>query len=208
MTWSASFIVPDTCIPWINKQVTGSPRDAGLFHATTVDDFQLLQDWLKPGGVAMDLGCGVGRWSVYLAGQPGWGNTLFVLADANRRTKKIKYGWRPGRVFYNSLDATRQFVEANGLQQFRLFDVEHDDWSDLPVLGTVVSLLSVGFHWPIEPELKKLAPYLRADTQLVFQVRKKKYTAATFSNEFASCSLRPRSRKSDFLLLQGFRGVG
>ena len=40
------------------------------------------------------------------------------------------------------------------------------------------------------------------DARLVFQVRKGKYQVEQFHDEFSFCELRPRDRKSDFLLLR------
>ena len=98
--------------------------------------------------------------------------------------------------------ATTAFMEAKGVKHYRLFNILEDDWTLLPELDLVVSLLSVGFRFPLAPELAKFSKRLTKDARLVFQVRKGKYQVEQFHDEFSFCELRPRDRKSDFLLLR------
>ena len=122
--------------------------------------------------VALDLGCGLGRASVYFNKRFGWGSTRFILADGDSGERQLG-GIRSGKAdFYNSMAATYDYCGANGLQDFQLFNLEKRPIADLPpTIELAYSFVAVGFHWPLDFYLGPLHPKLAKEALVVFSMR-------------------------------------
>lgn len=129
-----------------------------------------LQD-LKP-EVALDLGCGLGRASVYFRKRFGWKDTRFILADGDSGNRQLG-GIRSGEAdFYNSMAATEEYCRANGLENIELFNLEKKTIANLEGgVNLVYSFVAVGFHWPLDLYLKPLHSKLANYAILVFSMR-------------------------------------
>lgn len=122
--------------------------------------------------VVLDVGSGIGRSSVLFFKYFKWEKTFFILADGNSGNVQLA-GIRTGdSEFYNSIDATKSFCEANGIQNFKTFNLEKRGWDKLPQKPDLVySFKALGFHWPINSFLEDVYSSLRKKCHLIFELR-------------------------------------
>lgn len=142
-----------------------------FFQLPEIEEIRPYLKDLNP-KVVLDVGAGIGRASVYFFKYFRWTDTRFVLADGDSGETQLS-GMRAGKSeFYNSLDATRAFCEANGLHNFEIFNLERYKWAELNHrLDLVYSFMALGFHWPINPFLNNICPLLEDGCLLVFGLR-------------------------------------
>ena len=122
--------------------------------------------------VALDVGSGIGRTSIYFFKHFHWINTRFILADGDSGETQLS-GIRTGKFeFYNSLDATHSFCRANGLHNFETFNLEKYKWTELSHCPDLVySFMALGFHWPVNSFLDDIYPVLKDGCLLIFGLR-------------------------------------
>ena len=122
--------------------------------------------------VILELGCGLGRGSI-LMNQRLTYPPKFYLLDGDTCTRGQVSGLNrdSNDDFYNSLEATKVFCEANGLSDFVLLNAEKDWRRDLPKFDLVFSVLSIGFHWPVSLYLDAVYSHLLDEAKLIFQMR-------------------------------------
>tara|TARA_Y100000816_G_scaffold188781_1_gene137405 strand:+ start:372 stop:1079 length:708 start_codon:yes stop_codon:yes gene_type:complete len=118
----------------------------------------------------MDIGCGLGIINVYLnqilKNQPS-----FFLLDKNRIDKKIKYGFSDNYESYNDLIETKKILLNNDLNnnQINLIDVEKDIKIEKEI-DLVISLKSMGYHYPFELYLKLFNKCCNNNTIFIFDL--------------------------------------
>jgi SAM-dependent methyltransferase len=208
-----SFRIPDRFRQIASFQVAGTGDDPLAYLRQCEWEFAAVASVLPrhPRRV-LDLGCGLGRTSVYLGaclpGEP----IHFVLADTSAHTGDgPKAGWDPGDDFYNDLEWTAEFVRDNGVTRFETFDILRDDWSRLRDIDLVLSFLAVGFHFPIEGAIPHLLEATTADCTMIFGARAGRYSRWSFRDRFRDVRVlrgepgHPSYRKEHFLILRGRR---
>lgn len=210
---SFSFRIPDRFRQVAGFQVVGTSEDPHAYLRQCEWEFDAVDSVLprNPRRV-LDLGCGLGRASVYLNACLPSQSIHFVLADTSLHTRSgPKAGWNPGDDFYNDLDWTGEFVREHGVTSFETFDVLRDDWSRVRDIDLVLSFLAVGFHFPIENVMPQLLEAATADCTMIFGARAGRYSRWSFREHFRDVrilrgSLRhPSHTKEHFLALRGRR---
>lgn len=120
---------------------------AGLYLASCEGDAKFIADTVPGGSTCVDLGGGLGGVSACLSRY--WPTTTFLILERNGyEGRKVDYGPDFGK--YNGLQETGAFLKSLGVKH-QVFDVEHDSWPAKTDL--VFSVLSWGFHYPIEEYL-------------------------------------------------------
>jgi len=119
----------------------------------------------------MDIGCGLGIIDVYL--NRIFNNPNFFLLDKNRIDKKIKYGFSDNYESYNDLSETKNILIDNqiNLNQINLVDVEKDIIIEEQI-NLVISLKSMGYHYPFELYLKLFNQCCTKHTLFIFDLSK------------------------------------
>lgn len=141
---------------------------------TAMPGFSLIKPFLTSlnPAVCLDLGCGLGRASVFLKKALKWGDgglPHFYFLDGDEGDRQIAgIRWNRTGDYYNSKDATLEFCSANNLGSFEF--VEQLSQIRLSV-DLCYSFLSIGWHWSIELYLDSLAEHLAPECRLVFQIR-------------------------------------
>ena len=136
---------------------------------------QLLKQ-INPKNV-LDIGCGIGRASIFLFKYYNWNNTIFYLLDGNYGNNQI-YGINYNKEYgyYNSLKHTKLFCTANGLKKYKIINADNIDKSKLPKFDLVYSFLAIGYHFEMSLYLNSWLPsYLSNDAILIFGIRGKEH---------------------------------
>ena len=118
----------------------------------------------------MDIGCGLGIINVYL-NQIFKNQPSFFLLDKNRIDKKIQYGFSANYESYNDLNETKKILLNNDLNnnQINLIDLEKDNKIEKEI-DLVISLKSMGYHYPFELYLKLFNKCCNNNTIFIFDL--------------------------------------
>ena len=132
----------------------------------------------------MDIGCGLGIINVLLNKFYN-DKTSFYLLDKNRIDKKIKYGFSSNYESYNDLNETKQILLENNISENRLFlfDVEKEISIDAKI-DLVISLKSMGYHYPFEIYLNLFKKNCNKNTTFIFDVSEDYFDENLFKKYF------------------------
>ena len=137
----------------------------------------------------MDIGCGLGIINILLNNFYN-DKTSFYLLDKNRIDKKIKYGFSSNYESYNDLNETKRILLENNISESSLFlfDVEKDIQIDSKI-DLVISLKSMGYHYPFETYLELFKKISNQNTTFIFDVSEGYYNYDTFKKYFENTSI-------------------
>ena len=146
-------------------------------------EIEAIKDYL-PKNVEniMDIGCGLGIINIYLNqiynNQPN-----FFLLDKNRIDKEIKYGFSSEYESYNDLNQTKNLLLNNNVNSLHTIDVEKDIKIENKI-DLVISLKSMGYHYPIDQYLKLFRTCCDDNTCFIFDVSEGYYNASLLKKYF------------------------
>ena len=132
----------------------------------------------------MDIGCGIGIINIYLNFFFS-SKTNFFLLDKNRIDKKIKYGFSNDYESYNDLNETKNILLENDIEStcINLFDVEKPIKIDKKI-DLVISLKSMGYHYPFEVYLDLFKKCCSKNTIFIFDVSDGYYNESLIKKYF------------------------
>ena len=100
----------------------------------------------------------------------------FFLLDKNRVDRKIKYGFSSNYESYNDLKETKNILLNNNIDSscINLFDVEKQ-FLITKKMDLVISLKSMGYHYPINTYIELLRNCCTKDTVFIFDIGDNQY---------------------------------
>jgi hypothetical protein len=150
-------------------------------------EIELIKDYLpKKAENIMDIGCGLGIINIFL--NKIYNNqTNFYLLDKNKIDKVIKYGFSSDYESYNDLKETRNLLINNDIKpsSINTLDVEKDFKIDAKI-DIVISLKSMGYHYPIDQYLRLFQTCCDENTSFIFDVSEGYYNESLFKKHFES----------------------
>lgn len=122
----------------------------------------------------LDIGCGIGGLDVFL-----WrhyrSTAQLLLLDKTYTEQEVYYQFNKNAAFYNSLPEATKLLIANGVPEERITALEVANPVESTLLpgelDVVISLLSWGFHYPIDTYLEKVFIALHKNGVLIVDVR-------------------------------------
>ena len=137
----------------------------------------------------MDLGCGLGIINIFL-NEIYKNETCFYLLDKNHIDNKIKYGFSSDYESYNDLKETKKILLDNGLNdnQINIFDVNQDINIEKKI-DLVISLKSMGYHYPFENYIKLFKDCCNKNTTFIFDIASEQYEVDFFKKYFDNVSV-------------------
>lgn len=122
----------------------------------------------------IDIGCGVAGIDVLLYNHFGCKPEITLL-DKSQLDKNIKYAFRNKSAFYNSLEVAIDLLKRNGVAEKHIKKIDiskenhlkYDKQADL-----IFSLLSWGFHYPVNTYLEWAYERLRKGGRLIIDIRR------------------------------------
>jgi hypothetical protein len=153
-------------------------------------EIELIKNYLpKKAENIMDIGCGLGIINIFLNkiynNQPN-----FFLLDKNKIDKVIKYGFSSDYESYNDLKETRNLLINNDINSSSIntFDVEKDFKIETKI-DLVISLKSMGYHYPIDQYLRLFQTCCDENTSFIFDVSEGYYNESLFKKHFESVDI-------------------
>jgi hypothetical protein len=132
----------------------------------------------------MDVGCGLGIINIFL-NEVYRKKPNFYLLDKNRIDSKIKYGFSSNYESYNDLNETRKILLDNGLEnsKINIFDVDEKINIEKKI-DLVLSLKSMGYHYPFKNYISLFAKCCTEDTIFIFDIFSNQYEVSFFKKYF------------------------
>ena len=123
----------------------------------------------------MDIGCGLGIINIYL-NEFFEKKPVFFLLDKNKVDRKITYGFSSNYESYNDLNETKNILLENNIDTscMYLFDVEKQ-FVITKKMDLVISLKSMGYHYPINTYIELLRNCCTKDTVFIFDIGDNQY---------------------------------
>lgn len=162
---------------------------AELYARDIAAEYQTMKSALPEDAEAiLDIGCGIAGIDVFLYGHYAHSKPSLSLLDKNGISEQVYYGFRESGACYNSLAAAEEFLVANGIPRAAIhtFDIDQDGFPAHEKFDLVVSLISWGFHYPVEVYLDQVCAALREGGVLILDVRKKTDGKRLLAHRFAS----------------------
>ena len=141
------------------------------------EEFETFEKYL-PSNVEniMDIGCGLGVLGIFI-NKKYQNNPNFYLLDKNTVDTKIKYGFSKDYESYNDLNETRNILLKNGLSKEQIYIKNVDQEITINnKINLVISLKSMGFHYPIENYINLIKKTCSTETTFIFDVFEEKYS--------------------------------
>lgn len=125
-------------------------------------------------GSILDIGCGIGGIDILLYHHYGESNPDLYLLDKSLVNDSIYYEYEDEGAFYNSLDLAKNTLVENGVpsDQIHLLEVTDDASIEVENVDLVISILSWGFHYPVELYLQQVWECLTLGGQVIIDIRK------------------------------------
>lgn len=147
-----------------------------LYERDMTKEYLSIKDYLpETCDSILDIGCGIGGIDVFLSKHYGDKQPIFYLLDKTRIENDIFYGFEPKGEFYNSLDLAKTMLMSNGIAEKYIHLVEATDKNEIHIsdkVDLVISLISWGFHYPVETYLNKAHDVLIEGGSMIIDVRK------------------------------------
>tara|TARA_B110000008_G_C16774641_1_gene486018 strand:- start:137 stop:841 length:705 start_codon:yes stop_codon:yes gene_type:complete len=140
------------------------------------EEYKILKNYL-PDNISniLDIGCGLGIINIFLQ-QHYNTNLKYFLIDKNRVDLKIKYGFHENYESYNNLRATKKLLSNNDIKKENIFIIDADKKIDIDYrIDLVISLKSMGYHYPYEKYLPLLEKVTSKDCTFIFDLASKRY---------------------------------
>lgn len=164
---------PESTLQYCSLQCNSARSDY-----TACPEVLLIADFLasisRPKN-CLDIGSGIGRVSVFLHKSYAWPGTKYWLLDGDSGTTQIAgMNYTPSQAFYNSMQATKDFCQANGLANFETINISASPKMPNGLFDLCYSCKAIGFHWPLKDYLDLLGSATAPNAHLFLELRSKK----------------------------------
>lgn len=179
-----------------HRRLSGHPRlarlvpeklltriDATLFGSRILQSYreEVQIDWdgiapFLPDEVhkSLDIGCGVGGVNEFIYRRFADVKSLsMTLADKDGVTDKIRYGMSRNPSVYNSLQCSVDYLTSVGvsLDSIKTVDLNASQLPEDESFDLIISLISLGFHYPVDVYLDYLIDHLNDRGVLILDCR-------------------------------------
>jgi SAM-dependent methyltransferase len=148
-----------------------------LFLKDMEREYESVKNYLpeKPTAI-LDIGCGVAGIDARLSDhyKEKGKKVDFCLLDKTELNEKVYYGLEKRAAFYNSLEIARNLLIANGVMGQNIYTQEAIGAPIFPSkkFDLILSLVSWGFHYPVETYLDEVYEKLMPGGTLIIDIRK------------------------------------
>jgi hypothetical protein len=118
----------------------------------------------------LDIGCGIGGIDYFIAKNNT--NCQINLLDKTKIENEVYYGFKEKGAFYNNLDISEKFLRINGITNNINLYTPESDFSNLKNVDLIISLISWGFHYPVDSYIDLVSSITRSSSSIIIDVRK------------------------------------
>ncbi len=136
------------------------------------DEFDVIKQYLpRSASTIMDIGCGIGLIDIFLNNYYEKIKNFYLL-DKNHIDRKIVYGFSENYESYNKFDITKNFLINNGINENKLKLINVDRQFEIKEnsIDLCLSLVSMGYHYPIKQYIDLLKNISKEKTVFIFDI--------------------------------------
>ena len=179
----------------------GRSRTKALYAEDMEREYQSISAVLPPAcSAVLDIGCGVAGIDVLIQRHYRGTPLDFFLLDRSEVAPSVFYSFQSRGAFYNSLEVAKTMLTLNGLPADRIHLLEATPTNEIRVsrkVELVLSLLSWGFHYPVNTYLDRVHDCLSEDGVVVMDVRKGSDGLQALRNVFPTVQVIQSTAKYD-----------
>lgn len=170
-------------IPFMKEQIWEAKQDISIYSEVGYHEFTQIGQFIDTNlQTVIEVGCGLGRGSIFLNNILKNDNVKYIMADRTGYTQNTGDFNPTNDEFYNDLVLTKDFCELNGINNVSTFDTEIDDWEQLPRADLIFSLCSFGMHVSIDRYMERLLSVAKPTSTMIFGIRNANGTSGTGGN--------------------------
>lgn len=162
-------IIPKSCRQYVKMQRTG-----GVDYSQSIEeDYESIHEYLpEKAETIWDIGCGIAGIDVPLYHR--YEKPLVYLTDYSRVDKDVYYNFHTIGSAYNNLGAAADLLTTNGVmwEDIRIDDLGIDRRVRPMHADIVISLLSCGFHYPVDTYFDEIVGRTSSGSVLILDIRK------------------------------------
>lgn len=179
-------------LPFMREQIWEMRNGISVYGELSKFEFDQIGQWIGSPKKVLEVGCGLGRGSIYLANRIlRDADPLYILADRDGYTTNTGAFSPKEDEFYNDLFLTADFCQLNGLTPRRIFDTENQHgWDITRNIDLVFSLCSFGMHVAIERYIDRLLETVNPQSTMIFGTRGP-YGPESFADRFETVTYVP-----------------
>jgi len=147
-----------------------------MYFSDMKREYESLQGFLPDNcSKILDIGCGIAGIDVYINEHYSSQSIEYYLLDKSEVEESVYYMFEDKGSFYNSLDLAKATLVNNGIYEDNVHLIEATENNDINIdenVDLVLSLISWGFHYPVNTYLDKVYDILNRKGVLILDVRK------------------------------------
>ena len=156
-------------------------------------EYATFQGWLPAHCQrVLDVGCGVAGINVLIQRHYGAQPLDLHLLDKSEVARRVFYLFKERGAFYNSLAVARDLLVANGIPSHGIHTLEATAHSTIAIdapVDLVLSLISWGFHYPVQTYVERVHALLSDAGVLILDLRRGTDGEAVLRRYFARVEL-------------------
>lgn len=169
---------------YMKEQIWEASDNIDIYNNLSLHEFEQIKPYLGNPKNVLEVGCGMGRGSIFLNHLLKDNKVHYTLADRNGYTTNTGAYMPDEDEFYNDIELTFDFCKLNGIKNITTFDTENDDWLTLPKYDLIFSLCSFGMHVSIDRYMDRLLSVSKPTTTMIFGVRGDSNRGSKISTHF------------------------
>jgi SAM-dependent methyltransferase len=178
---------------------------ARLYTKDIHQEYDSIKQFLpERAGKILDIGCGIAGIDLLLYRHYHACQSELSLLDKDLLSEKIYYGYKSSGAFYNSLSIAQTFLTANAVPSSKIliYDPDADGFPRRERFDLIISLISWGFHYPVETYLEEVHGSLADDGVLILDLRKGTDGRRSLAARFASVETIVDAEKYERVLVR------
>lgn len=184
----------------------GRNRIKRLFAEDIRGEYERVKNHLPPKAESiLDIGCGVAGIDVFLNRHYSVSPPSFYLLDKTEIEPEVYYDLKPKASFYNSLAIAGKILEENGVKSSRIHTEEVNDKNEIKFnaqFDLVISLISWGFHYPVDTYLNQVYDLLNPGGTIIIDVRRGRGGEEALRKKFPDAKIIYSAQKHDRFVAQ------
>lgn len=191
--------IPESAKKYIALQRTGYKNLEDEFNYHINKEFEEMKPFLpNKAENIIDIGCGMCGIDVLIYHH--FNDPDFLLIDGNDLDEKIFYGYKKETSIYNSFIEAEDLLIKNEVPSDAFSFCYALDFYDIPIKLTydlIISLLSCGYHYPLETYLPFIVNNLSNDGVFICDIRQGTNGLETIKQNFLEYKIISDYNKSD-----------
>ena len=156
---------------------TNPSRIKALYENDMRKEYLSIVKYLpKSCSTILDIGCGLAGIDIFFHRHYQDKSPVFYLLDKTYTEGNVYYGFKSKGAFYNSLKMAQTMLINNGLSIKNIHTLEANKNNDINIdckIDLVISLISWGYHYPVEIYLNRVYDLLKNSGLIIMDIRKK-----------------------------------